>query len=173
MNSLPCRSICACRLVRIALRIAATFAVLALHATANAEIAGKPRIVDGNTIEIAGQRIRLYGVDAPDERQTCNADGREWRCGQEAGFALARIIETHWTYCYERDRDLRVVVAVCHLSGPNGPDLSAAMVREGWALADRQYATDYVAAEDEARKARAGLWRGEFAAPWDWRQRNR
>jgi len=47
------------------------------------------------------------------------------------------------------------------------------MVREGWALADRQYATDHVAAEDDARKARAGLWRGEFAAPWDWRQRNR
>ena len=36
-----------------------------LPMTALAEITGKPRIIDGDTIEIAGQRIRLYGIDAP------------------------------------------------------------------------------------------------------------
>ena len=43
------------------------------------------------------------------------------------------------------------------------------MVLAGWALAYRQYSTDYVDAEAEARKARRGLWRGTFAKPWEWR----
>ncbi len=161
-------------MTRIILRITAAIAFLSPHMAAHAEIAGKPRVIDGDTIEIAGQHMQLYGIDAPDERQTCSADGREWRCGQDAGFALARIIETHWVYCYARDRDGDgPLVAVCHLSGPNGPDVSAAMVREGWALADRQVSPDYVAEEDEARRTKVGLWRGKFAAPWEWRQRNR
>jgi len=52
-----------------------------------------------------------------------------------------------------------------------GPcDLAALMVREGWALADRRYANDYVDEEEEARTARRGLWKGEFVPPWEWRR---
>ena len=32
---------------------------------ASANITGKPRVIDGDTIEIAGERIRLHGIDAP------------------------------------------------------------------------------------------------------------
>jgi len=36
-----------------------------------ADITGKPRIIDGDTIEVAGERIRLHGIDAPESKQTC------------------------------------------------------------------------------------------------------
>jgi endonuclease YncB( thermonuclease family) len=136
-----------------------------------AEIVGRATVIDGGTIEIGGRRIRLYGIEAPANDRLCGVPA--WRCGQESTFALARIIETHWVYCAERGHDeLGGVVAVCRLSGANGPEVNAAMVREGWAVALRAQSTDYVAAEAEARSAKSGLWRGGGLADWDRRPRD-
>ncbi len=132
-------------------------------------ITGKPRVIDGDTLQMAGERIRLHGIDAPESKQKCTADGKEWACGQEATFALARFIETHWVTCKgnKRDRYGRLI-AVCFVGSYN---LNAIMVREGWAMAYRQYSNDYVPEEDDARIHRRGLWRGKFMAPWEWRKR--
>jgi endonuclease YncB( thermonuclease family) len=67
----------------------------------------------------------------------------------------------------ERDRHGRLVAKVF---SSGGADIGRKMVLAGWALAYRQYSTDYVDAEAEARKARRGLWRGTFAKPWEWRE---
>jgi endonuclease YncB( thermonuclease family) len=69
----------------------------------------------------------------------------------------------------KRDRYGRLI-AVCYAGDA---DLNARMVRDGWALAYRRYATDYVAEETAARSEAKGLWRGEFVAPWDWRRKDR
>jgi endonuclease YncB( thermonuclease family) len=81
-------------------------------------------------------------------------------------YALVFETAYHWVTCRgdNRDRDGQLI-AVCTI-GPY--DLAALMVRKGWALADRRYASDYVDEEDEARAARRGLWRGEFVPPWEW-----
>jgi endonuclease YncB( thermonuclease family) len=123
---------------------------------AAAEIAGKPRIVDGNTLALGTQFVRLSGIAAPEEPAMCDAGGRRWPCGQDASFALARIVETHWIFCAERGTDTRGrVLAVCRMGGPDGPEVNAAMVRQGWARAE---GGDYAAAEDAARRERVGLW---------------
>ena len=85
---------------------AALVAVVALLAfPAHAEIVGKARVIDGDTLEIAGQRIRLHGIDAPESQQTCWAGGREWACGREATFALAYETGMHWVTCREKGGD--------------------------------------------------------------------
>jgi endonuclease YncB( thermonuclease family) len=142
----------------------------AIHFTVfAADLTGKPRIIDGDTIEIGGERIRLHGIDAPEAKQTCQrADGSEYRCGEVATFALAEIIETHWITCKGEARDrYQRRIAVCY-AGPY--DINAKMVERGWALAYRKYSLDYVDEERIARAQGVGMWEGEFIVPWDWRR---
>ena len=130
-------------------------------------LTGIPKITDGDTIRIGNTRIRLYGIDAPEAKQTCTAGGKKWRCGWEATNALANIVGKHWVTCSKRDTDrYGRVVAVCR-AGPI--ELGAWMVGNGWAVAYRRYSTDYVQDENDAKASRKGMWRGEFMMPWKWR----
>ena len=146
--------------------------VSAVSGLSAAELNGKPRIIDGDTLEISGQRIRLLGIDAPESKQKCKKNnGLEYHCGTMATFALAELIEEHWVKCVgeENDRYGRLI-ATC-FTGPI--DLNENMVRRGWALAYRRYSFRYVPAEGKAKSARRGLWQGTFIKPWDWRSRIR
>ena len=77
------------------------------------------------------------------------------------------MIGNHWITCKgdERGKYGRLI-AVCY-AGPY--DLNAKMVRQGWALAYRQYSNEYVPEEDDARIHKRGLWQGQFVPPWEWR----
>jgi endonuclease YncB( thermonuclease family) len=141
-------------------------------AAANAAeaISGRASIIDGDTIEIHGARIRLFGIDAPESGQTCLANGNPTRCGQRAAFMLADKISDHTVACEPKDRDSNGrIVAVCQVAGE---DLNAWMVAQGWALAYRRFSNDYVALEESAKASKRGLWNLEFIPPWDWRQEN-
>ena len=152
-----------------------TLTVILPAAAQTPQIVGKARIIDANSIDIAGQRIGLFGIDAPDAEQTCLAAGRRYDCGRNAGFALSQIVGRHWVYCHEKGRDANgAILAVCNLAGAAGPEVNATMVDTGWALADRNVSnTHYPRLEAKARQAKAGLWQGSFVAPWEWRRGKR
>ncbi|MDH2327702.1 thermonuclease family protein [Cereibacter sp. SYSU M97828] len=138
-------------------------------AAASSEVAGTASVIDGDTLDIHGTRIRLHGIDAPEGQQTCGARGRTWRCGQQAALALSDRIGRRPVTCRQRDTDrYGRVVATCHQGDTN---LNAWMVRQGWAVAYRQYGRDYIADEDAAKAAGRGIWAGPFMMPWDWRRR--
>ena len=131
-------------------------------------IVGRATITDGDSFEIRDTSIRLFGVDAPEGRQPCSRDGREWACGEEAARRLRSLTGSGDVVCTRRDvDDYGRVVAQC---SRGGVDLAAEMVRSGLAVAYRRYSTAYVDEESEARAARRGLWAGEFTPPEQWRR---
>ena len=66
---------------------------LACPAAAQDVLTGPARVIDGDTVEIQGQRIRLHGIDAPETAQACtDGAGRSYRCGRAATDALAGLI---------------------------------------------------------------------------------
>ena len=140
--------------------------------TSLADISGLPRVIDGDTIEISGERIRLHGIDAPETRQSCvGVDGKQWDCGRQSTSALTSLIGGRPIICKGRQRDrYKRLIAVCFVGSR---DLNAEMVRQGWALAYRKYSTDYVIQEKVAQSERSGIWSGQFVSPWDWRRGKR
>ena len=126
-------------------------------AQAEAEFAGKARVVDGVTLEVGGRLVRLFGVTAPSTDGTCvTATGQSWTCGEEAAFALAFETADRWLTCRERFQDAGLVIATCR-AGPY--DLAAKMVRQGWAVARPDESRDYVADEENARSGERGIWK--------------
>jgi endonuclease YncB( thermonuclease family) len=136
---------------------------------AHADITGKPRVVDGDTLVISGERIRLHGIDSPEARQTCTKDGKAWMCGREATAALVTRIGVQVVTCKGSKRDrYKRLIGVCYVGTIN---LNAWMVRRGWALAYKKYSTDYIDDELAARDNRRGIWTGKFTPPWEWRRK--
>lgn len=135
------------------------------------EIAGRPQVIDGGTLDFSGRVVRLDGIDAPAHAQTCRAAGRTWPCGREARWAAINRIHPHWVTCVERGRAADgALLAVCYLAGFGQHELNAWLVAQGWALdASGAYAAEQAAAQAAGK----GLWRGEFVPPGEWRQGKR
>ena len=118
---------------------AAILALLLLAFPALAEdITGSARVIDGDTIEVAGQRIRLHGIDAPESDQTCEWPGKTIPCGRLATTALMDLTAGVQVTCKTREKDrYGRWVAVCY--DPDGFDIGKNMVHTGWALAYRRH----------------------------------
>ncbi len=129
-------------------------------------------VVDGDTLTMGNERLRIHGIDAPEMAQTCERQAGRYACGEAARTAMAGILGRGVVACQHLDTDqYRRRIVRCH--DDQGRDIGAELVRQGWALAFTRYATDYVPQEAAARAARRGLWEGRFDAPWDWRARQR
>jgi endonuclease YncB( thermonuclease family) len=130
------------------------------------------RVIDGDSLRVDGQEIRLVGIDAPELHQTCgNAQGREWQCGRAARVRLVELVSGGGVACknYGRDRYGRTL-AVC--SASNVADLGEVLVREGYAVNLAIDYGGYPAAEREAQSNRSGVWQGDLERPKDWRRRH-
>ncbi|MQX14125.1 succinoglycan biosynthesis protein exoi [Sinorhizobium terangae] len=133
-------------------------------AQADEPIIGQASVVDGDTIEVAGERIQLSGVDAPEGWQVClDEKGLDYRCGDEAASALdAFLAASRPTRCelVKRDRYGRFV-GTCFRA--DGKDVNRWLVETGNAIDREEHSKGvYADAQATARSAGAGIWRSQF-----------
>jgi endonuclease YncB( thermonuclease family) len=159
-------------LVLIAAMAFAAYLLKAPPRTPGEPVTGSARVIDGDSLEIGGVSLRLFGIDAPERDQDCrDAQRKTYSCGRAALRALAAIIAGRDVTCNPVDVDqYKRDVAVCTVGDV---DLGDAMVRGGHALDYTRHSRGrYADAEREARDARRGVWAGSFERPTTWRQQN-
>lgn len=125
---------------------------------------GTAVVIDGDSITLGRQRVRLSGIDAPEYLQVCQRGGADYACGKRAREALVRLIDGQSVSCggTRRDRYGRFL-GECRAGDVN---LNRAQVEAGWAVAYGGYEAE----EAAARAAKAGIWAGTFDRPQDWRR---
>lgn len=130
---------------------------------------GTATVIDGDTLEIHGAQIRLYGIDAPERGQLCgDARERDYPCGRRAAQALIQKVAGAAVTCEPKSTTAnKRVYAICRVGET---DLGAWMVRSGLALANRHVSRRYLPQEERAWGAKTGLWAGVFEMPWEWRK---
>ncbi|EEX08078.1 nuclease [Ruegeria lacuscaerulensis ITI-1157] len=151
------------------LRICSAFVLcLTVTACAAAPLTGRISVIDADTWDVGGVRVRLHGIDAPELDQTCqDAGGAIWSCGAWVTNQVRQSFGGKRAVCTQRDIDrYGRIVAACRVAGADAGEL---MVRAGLAFAYRKYSGDYIAAENRAVAAGVGLHAGKVQAPWLYR----
>ncbi|MBE2241308.1 MAG: thermonuclease family protein [Burkholderiaceae bacterium] len=154
------------------LRTAMVAAALLLSAGSSAralELSGPATVIDGDTLVVAGHHVRIWGIDAPELRQTCGRPGgAQWPCGESARDALVRLVGGERVVCQSNTHDkYGRDIARCRVGTL---DVGANLVRDGWALDWSRYSVgEYEPQQDDARASLDGIWCGPFENPWNWR----
>lgn len=130
------------------------------------------RVIDGDTIVLNGEKVRLKGMDAPEMKQICwDNTNKKIECGKMAKEKLKMIIGSNKVRCDIKGKDLyKRNLGYCYAGDIN---VNKEMVRRGYAVAYIQYDKSFVQDENVARKEKLGFWNGRFKNPQDWRRENK
>lgn len=130
---------------------------------------GQASVLDGDTLEIHGIRIRVWGIDAPESSQLCRGDDSlQYRCGARAANELDAFIARRPVNCSPLNLDqYGRTVATCSVGGA---DIGDWLVRNGLALDWPQYSKGrYGEAQRDAERVGRGIWKGSYVEPWLYR----
>lgn len=120
-------------------------------------ISGRAGIVDGDTLRIGRQEIRIWGIDAPDAGRACRRPQGAWDCSRATIVAMANLIAGRTVRCEgsERDEHGRLIG---HCSTESVPDIGAWLVSAGLARAFIKPSSEYVDLERLPRSRNLGIW---------------
>ena len=146
------------------------------------EITGTPKIIDGDTLNINGHKIRFEGIDAPEIKQQCKKDylkvssiigftlRKNYYCGITSKKKLEQKIKNSKIKCISLSKDrYKRYLATCYKDKIN---LNKWMVRNGYAVAYKRYSKQYLNDEKYAKENERGIWKGSFLRPEKWRKLN-
>ena len=143
-------------------------------------ISGIAKVIDGDTIKIKKNKIRLFGIDAPEKKQQCQKPwlsifflslSKNYKCGKISTNKLKIKIDNKFIMCKSSNKDrYNRFIAECFKDKTN---INRWMVSNGYAVAYRKYSKKFVSQENLAKKEKLGLWSGTFEMPWEWRKKRK
>lgn len=136
---------------------------------ASADFSGPVRVIDGDTLDVGAVRVRLHGIDAPEQDQLCETEqGADWACGAWVSAQVRDMFEGRTATCEERDIDrYGRSVAMCRV---DGVDIGQEIVAQGWAFAYRRYSMAYDLDEKAAAVSDRGLHASRVQSPSQFRR---
>ena len=154
------------------------FFIFSFYQVSKSEIIyGEALVIDGDTIKISNNKIRLFGIDAPEKKQMCKkiflsisffSFEKEYPCGVISTQKLKKLLNKNITKCYVKGKDVyKRKLAICFRNRLN---INSWLVRNGHAVAYKKYSKKYLREEVEAKNDKRGIWQGNFEMPWDWRK---
>jgi endonuclease YncB( thermonuclease family) len=149
--------------LRPAIRLLACVALLLPSISAAADaLTGRAMVINGDTIEIHSQRIRLLDIDAPESQQICSrVEGDrvtvDWPCGQRAALALSDWIGRALVICEAtRKNKYQQWLAHCLAGGEDG---AMWLASRGWGVPYRDFRCEAIRnVSEQARLLGRGLW---------------
>lgn len=122
------------------------------------------KVVDGDSLETNGIRIRLLEIDAPEYTQYCfDSQKKKYDCGIEAKKYLSRLTEADDFRCEQITTDkYNRALSICYANGEN---VNLKMVESGWAVPYRTENAEYIDAGKRARAQKIGIYQGKHIAP--------
>ena len=154
--------------------------LLSTKASSIEKIEGVPSVTDGDTIKINGNKIRLFGIDAPEVKQSCKKPYisfsfyslyKKYNCGVISTEKLRDKISNKKISCLISNKDrYGRFIGECFYKNLN---INSWMVKNGYAVAYLKYSKKFVAQENQAKKNKLGIWQGPFINPWEWRKKNK
>ena len=140
---------------------------------------GVPRIIDGDSLEINDNKIRLLGIDAPEKKQICKKPYltisflnfyKNYECGIMVTKKLKKLINNKEIKCISENKDqYNRYLSTCYLKKI---DINSWLVKNGYAVAYKKYSKKYILEEEHAKKNKLGIWQGIFQYPEEWRKEN-
>ena len=137
-------------------------------------------VIDGDTIKIGREKIRLFGIDAPEIKQVCkNENNDSYPCGITAKNYLSWLIKgdnenDEKIYCYYSERDkYKRIIGECFIGTLSKTNINRIMVSHGRAVAYLKYTEKYLDAQNIAKNKKIGIWNGTFDLPEEWRKKNK
>lgn len=135
-------------------------------------IQGPAVVLDGDTIKINHQTVRLFGIDAPEKKQNCKANNQEIACGQLSKEYLEKLVANKIVTCEIKNQDMyKRSIGICSIE--NNIEVNNQMVKSGNAVAYRQYSKQYINVEEQAKQNHQGIWNTQFEMPWIWRKNHK
>ena len=153
------------------------FIFLFLQNSQSEIISGSAVVTDGDTIKINNNKIRLFGIDAPEKKQSCEkifltisfiSFKKKYPCGEISTEKLKKLINKNIIKCHVEGKDrYQRKLAICFRKKLN---INSWLVRNGYAVSYQKYSKKYLSEEIEAKNDKKGIWQGKFEMPWDWRK---
>ena len=142
----------------------------------NTSIQGIARIKDGDSLDVNGNVVRLFGIDAPELSQTCKKDNKKWKCGADAKEALQILVKDKNIFCIQMDKDkYKRADSNCYFYDEQNSKINIGqeMVKSGYAIAYKTFSPRYLINQWLAKISSKGIWASKFQQPSRWRKQHK